>query len=267
MNAIMEVDLAAALVLMSESEADRRGIPGSRRVYFLGGASAHDAWWVTERPDFHSSPAYRRASRAALEEAGVSLEEIDLFELYSCFPCAVELALAELGLSIDEPRPLTVTGGLPYAGGPGNNYSMHALANMIAALRSSEARLGYVSALGMAAAKHAISILSCDPHRALSAGGGARVEDLPEEELTGPPLAEAPNGSGRIETYTVEFDRDNQPRRSIVVVRLDDGRRTVANGESSRSVVARLVEHEGVGTRGRVIAGEADEPNRFVLTE
>jgi acetyl-CoA C-acetyltransferase len=267
MNAIMEVDFGAALLVMSESEADRRGIPVPQRVYFLGGASANDAWCVTERPDFHSSPAYRRASRAALSEAGVSLNEIDLFDLYSCFPCAIELALQELGLPVDEPRPLTVTGGLPYAGGPGNNYSMHALANMIAALRAGGGRLGYVSALGMAAAKHAISILSCDRDRALGAGGGARVEAVPEDELTGPPLTEAPDGSGQIETYTVEFDRENRPQRSILVVRLDDGRRTVANGEESSSLIARLIEHEGIGVRGRVTSGEGEAPNRFVQLE
>jgi acetyl-CoA C-acetyltransferase len=267
MNAIMEVDMAAALLVMSESEADRRGIRPEKRVYYLGGASAVDAWYTVERRDFVSSPAYRRASRAALQEAGVSLQEIELFDLYSCFPSAVEIALKELGLKTDEMRPLTVTGGLSYAGGPGNNYSMHALANMVDALQHREAVVGYVSALGMIVAKHAISVLSHDPKRGARASGRSRKEELPANERTGPPLADAPEGPGRIETYTVEFNRENTPMRSILIVRLDDGRRTVANGETTAPAFARLLEHEGVGARGRVSPGRETAPNLFVLTD
>jgi hypothetical protein len=78
---------------------------------------------------------------------------------------------------------------------------------------------------------------------------------------------DAPEGAGWIETYTVEFERDNTPRRSVVVVRLDDGSRTIAQGEDTPPVFARLLEHEGVGARGRVVPGEGNSPNRFVLTE
>jgi acetyl-CoA C-acetyltransferase len=170
------------------------GIPPERRVYYLGGAYAVDAWWPTARRDFSSSPAYRRASRAALGEAGVALEERDLFDLYCCFPCAVEMALDELGLAFDESRPLTLTGGLSYAGGPGNNYSVHALANMVIALRRREGEVGYVSALGMTATKHAISILSSVEERASRAGGRSSVEELTVAERTGFPLADAPRG-------------------------------------------------------------------------
>ncbi|HSS11712.1 MAG TPA: hypothetical protein VLL25_17630, partial [Acidimicrobiales bacterium] len=92
MNAIMEVDQAAALVVMSNDEADRRGIPPEHRVAFLGGASAHDAWTPTERCSFTGSPAYRAASSAAFEHAGLYQPEVDLFDLYSCFPSAIQLA-------------------------------------------------------------------------------------------------------------------------------------------------------------------------------
>ena len=265
MNAIIEVDQSASILVMSESEANRRGIPQSRRVYFLGGASATDAWCLTERIDFVSSPAYRRASRAALDEAALELEAIERFDLYSCFPSAVELALGELGLELDEPRPLTVTGGLPFAGGPGNNYSMHALANMAECIRRGEARVGYVSALGMTATKHAVSVLAGDPARARTASGRARAVELSEAERTGPPLADAPEGAGRIETYTLAFDRSNRPERSFLVVRLDDGRRTVAHGEETPEAFAGLLEREGVGIRGRVVPGADGKPNRFVV--
>ena len=91
MNAIMEVDQAAAVVVMSEDEADRLQVPAAKRVAFLGGAKAVDAWTPTERVDFVSSPAYRAAAKRAMEFAGVDLGRIDCFDLYSCFPAVVQL--------------------------------------------------------------------------------------------------------------------------------------------------------------------------------
>jgi acetyl-CoA C-acetyltransferase len=265
MNAIMEVDEAAALVVMSNEEADRRGLRPDYQVAFLGGASAHDAWTPTERCSFTSSPGYRAAFSAALENAGLYLPEVDLFDLYSCFPSAIQLAMKALLLTLDDPRPRTVTGGLAYAGGPGNEYSMHALAAMVERLRTTAARVGYVSALGMTATKHAVSILSTDAARIAAATGiDSPHLEVPDKVKLGPALVEEPaEGPAAIETYTVEFDRNNQPVRSMLVLRLSDGRRTVANGELSEA--PRLITEEGVGKRGTVTPGIDGAPNRFAL--
>jgi acetyl-CoA C-acetyltransferase len=265
MNAIMEVDQAAALVVMSSEEADRRGIRPEQRVAFLGGASAEDAWTPTERASFSNSPANRAAAYAALERASLYAPEVDLFDLYSCFPSAVELAMKALLLTIDDPRPRTVTGGLAFAGGPGNNYSMHACAAMVERLRTTRAKVGYVSALGMTATKHAVSVLSTDAARIAAASGADSPRlDIPDKVKLGPPLVDEPHeGPSTIETYTVEFGRDNQPLRTMLVLRLPDGRRTVANGELSD--VSHLVTEEGVGKRGTVTPGTGGAPNRFVL--
>ena len=118
----------------------------------------------------------------------------------------------------------------------------------------------------MISTKHAVSILG-DASRAEAASSHSHVVELPEEERTGPPLVDAPDAAGRIETYTVFFARDNRPERSVVVVRLDDGRRTVAHGEETPAAFARLLEQEGIGAKGRVIPGEGNAPNRFVLAE
>jgi acetyl-CoA C-acetyltransferase len=265
MNAIMDVDQAAALVVMSSDEADRRRIPPDRRVTFLGGASATDGWTPTERASLTASPAYRAASSTAFEHAGLYPTEVELFDLYSCFPCAVELAMKALSLSLDDPRPRTVTGGLAYAGGPGNNYSMHALAAMVDRLRTTSARVGYVSALGMTATKHAVSVLSNDPARVVASTGRASPHlPIPDKINFGPPLVdEPPTGHAQVESYTVEFDRQGRPVRSIFVLKLPDGRRTVANGDLHD--VTTLLTEEGVGKRGWVEAGAEGAPNRFVL--
>jgi len=265
MNAIITVDLAAAVVLMSDAEAERRGIPPARRVAFLAGASAVDPWTPTARRQFRRSAGCAAAARAALDHAGLDLADVDLFDLYSCFPSAVELAMDALGLEADDPRPLTVTGGLPCAGGPGNSYCMHSIAAMTDRLREGMGRVGLVSGLGMSAAKHAVSVFATDPARIAAADGEAPFVELPAEEFRGPEIAEAPEGAGAIETYTVAFDRENRPRTSRLIVRLDDGRRTVAHGEETPAAFARLTLSEGVGLRGSVTPGRGGEPNLFRL--
>ena len=141
--------------------------------------------------------------------------------MYSCFPSAVQFALKALGLSTDDPRGVTVTGGLAHHGGPGNNYSMHALVNMAMRLRQGAGQVGWVSALGMTATKHAVCVLSTDPERSAHADAGTSRVELPPERRTGPELVDAPDGPGRIETYTVFFDRENRPESSAIVIRLD----------------------------------------------
>ena len=88
---------------MSERAADRLGIAPAKRVAFLGGASANDGWSAAERVDLASSPAIRAAARAAQAHAQLGAADVDLFDLYSCFPCAVEFALDALGRLGDRP--------------------------------------------------------------------------------------------------------------------------------------------------------------------
>ena len=125
--------------------------------------------------------------------------------------------------------------------------------------------VGYVSGLGMSAAKHSVNVFSTDPARIAAADGETPHIQLPAEELSGPEIADAPEGPATIETYTVAFDRENHPQASRLIVRLDDGRRTVAHGERTPAAFARLIESEGVGLRGLVTPGHGREPNRFRL--
>src|SRR6202007_751959 len=100
-------------------------------IYLHGCADANDQWYVSERLDLHSSPGIRRGARQALDMAERTLADMRFFDLYSCFPSAVEIACQEIGIAEDDPRGLTVTGGLPYFGGPGNNYVTHSISEMM----------------------------------------------------------------------------------------------------------------------------------------
>ena len=266
MNAIIEVDQAAAVIAMAEAEADRLGIAPERRVRFLGGARAVEGWSAVERWDLASSPAYRAAAEAACKHAGVSADRVDRFDLYSCFPSAVELALGALGLDVEDPRGFTTTGGLAHHGGPGNNYTTHALCNMTAVLRGS-AGVGWVSGLGMCAAKHAICVLGSDPEGLRAADGRGSEVGLAPAEREGPPLVERPSGPARVESYTVIFDRVNRPVHAVFVIRLQDGARSLAVAEAASFPVLRLIREEGVGLVGRVEPGHGEAPNRFRLAD
>jgi acetyl-CoA C-acetyltransferase len=264
MNAIMEVDQAAALVVMAGSEADRLGIPPSRRVTFLGGGRSVDGWSVSERAFLAKSPAYAAAAAETMRHAALEPADVDVFDFYSCFPCVVEFALDALGLDAEDPRGFTQTGGLAQHGGPGNAYSLHGLANVVEAMRGRPNSVGWVSALGMTATKHAICALSNDPQRVAASDGRANAVELPPELKNGPPLVDRPRGRAVVESYTVMFDRRNLPERSIFLLRLEDGRRTLANGTTAPGALAHIMEREGVGLRGDVTPGEGDKPNLFI---
>ena len=164
LTANMQVDQGAALIMCSAAAATSAGVPRDRWIFPLSGADADDHWFLSHRFDFHSSPAIRLAGATALSLAGAAIDEMTHVDLYSCFPSAVEIAAAELGLPDDDPsRPLTVTGGLTFGGGPGNNYGTHALASMVGTLRADPGSLGLVTGLGWYLTKHSVGIYGTEP--------------------------------------------------------------------------------------------------------
>jgi acetyl-CoA C-acetyltransferase len=203
MNSNNNVDQGAALILTDTETAQRLGIPREKWIYPWAGADAHDFYAVSERDDLHSSPAIRFAGRRALELAGVEPSKLGPVDLYSCFPVAVQVAAAELGLS--EERELTVTGGLTFGGGPLNNYVMHAVARLCEVLREERGRIGLCSANGGFLTKHSIVVYSSEPPAT-----PFRFEDV-QAQVDATPRREALvdySGPARIESYTVDFEGD-----------------------------------------------------------
>ena len=257
MNAIIEVDQAAGVLMTSVAEARALGIPQERWVYLWGCGEAHDRWLVSDRVDFTSSPAIREAGRQALEAAGVGIDRIQHVELYSCFPSAVQIGRAMLGLPADDAGPLTLTGGLPYFGGPGNNYSMHGIAEAMARVRAARGSLAVVTALGWYLTKHAVGIYGGTPPGRPFACADVSARQRALDAESAPPLVERPPaGPATIETYTVLHDREGAPERGIVVGRLDDGRRFLANTPRDRALLEAFAAREQVGAPGRVRPGD-----------
>jgi acetyl-CoA C-acetyltransferase len=268
MNAIMEVNQAAAVIMTGSRTAAELGIPEDRWVYLWGCGDANDKWFVSDRINLHSSPAIGACAGRALAMAGLSVDEIDMFDLYSCFPAAVQMAMEELGLALDEPRPLTLTGGLPYAGGPGNNYVMHSIAAALARLREQPAAKALLTGLGWFATKHSAGVYSARrPPGESWTRTDPEVDQALLEAMESPPSIDRAEGAASVESYTVVFDREGEPEQGIVVGRLGDGEkpgaRFFANTPADSDLLWAMTRQEFISTSGRVEPEAEGERNVF----
>ncbi len=262
LNAIMEVDQSAGVIVASARKARELGVPEDKWVYLHGCADAADLWFPMDRQNFHSSPAMRLTGQHALAMAGVSLEEISHIDLYSCFPVAVEIGAEELGLALDDPRGLTVTGGLPYAGGPGNNYAMHSIAVMMQKLRARPGAFGLVTANGWYLTKQSTGIYSTARPEGPFLREDPAVLQREIDGLSHPIVIETPQGAARIETYTVVHRREG-PFMGIVIGRDADDRRFVALTPNDPATLAGLEQGEQIGRAGQVTPGPDGQTNLF----
>ena len=258
-----QVNQGAAVLLTSVDKARELGVPEERWVYLHGHADLQEQG-LLERPEFDRGPATVAAITYALEVAGVGLADIDVIDLYSCFPIAVSIVCDALGLAPDDPRGLTVTGGLPFFGGSGNNYSMHAIAEVIAKLRATPGAIGLVGANGGMMSKYSAGIYSTTP-RECAADRSGEVQAVLASMPTAP-VAERADGCATIETYTVQFGRGDA-RHALVIGRLESsGQRFLARSvEGDDAFVDHLLGlDQPIGTR--VFVESFAEGNRVAVS-
>ena len=255
------VNQAASLILMSAGKARELGIDPSQWILQLGYAEADDQC-VYERPDPGTSQAMQATLSAVFQRAGCSPKDIDLIDIYSCFPCAVEAVRDELGITADDARSLTVTGGLPFFGGPGNNYSMHALAEVVAQLRGSSKK-ALVTANGGQLSKHAAVILSAGSSE--SAASPLDYSELTFEAIAADSVDTVPEREnpdfGTVLTYTIIFERKRDDK--IVVIAEDEtGARFLANS-TDKAILSQAREQSPIGREIKV--WQDNNKNRFSL--
>jgi acetyl-CoA C-acetyltransferase len=242
MNSNIDVDQGAALIMCSAEKATALGIPRDRWVFPVSGSDCHEHPFISNRWSFAETPAIELGGRRALELAGKGIDDIDIVDLYSCFPAAVQLGAQSLGLDID--RQLTRTGGLSFAGGPWNNYVMHSIATVMNDLRE-QPGTGLVWANGGYTTKHAFGIYSTEPPAT------AFRHAYPQDEIDVMPrreLAEAPDaqGTATVEAYTVMHDRDGLPEIALAACLLADGRRAWGTSRD-HAIATAMCEGEWVG--------------------
>jgi acetyl-CoA C-acetyltransferase len=256
MTSIMDVDMAAALLVASAEKADALGVPEERRVYLRGWGYAEDPVHVAGHPDLWRSPALAAASSTALAGAGIGADDVAHFDLYSCFASSICFALDGLGMAENDERSVTQTGGLPYHGGPGSNYMTHSLAAMVETLRSDPGSFGAVSGVGMHMQKHAYGVWSTVP--------GPYVEASTYAATTDPvPIAGSPEGTATVATYSVLHGRDGEPDRALLVCDVADGGRCYGLLEGGVPALLEAEANELVGRR--VTLTPADGVNHAAL--
>jgi len=237
-----DLDSSSAALICSAAAADAAGIPRERWVFVWSGTDGTDPF-MSERTDFTSSASIRVAGSAALELAGVTVDDIAHLDIYSCFPSAVEIACSELGISLD--RQLTVYGGLCFAGGPWNNPVGHAISAMCGVLRDHPGEIGLVTANGGIIQKHAFGVYSTDPPD----NGFRHAHPQFAIDAESPRHAIDADHVGRatIETWTVMHERDGSPSTAIVAALTAEGARCWGTSRD-RSTMERMEVDDVVGS-------------------
>jgi acetyl-CoA C-acetyltransferase len=251
MMASPNVNLAAALLVASQATADALGVPADRRVYLRGWSSARDHPYVAENEDLWRSCAMEQATAHALRHAGLGLDDLNYFDLYSCFPAALRFATDALGRRLDDKRGVTVTGGMPYAGAPGSGYVTHALATMTSRLREG-AGSGLVSGLSAQMATHAFTVLSAVPGRGDPAGFGS-ADSIPPPGIP-TAIRSSGRGAAEVEAYAVACTYEGADELAVAICGLPDGARCYAQTDDD-TLLSLLTRAEGVGRRVELVAG------------
>ncbi len=233
------VNSAVAILVCSAARAVELGLPEAGFVYPLAGAQSKHVVPLAQQRALGSRPGSVLSGARALELAGVSVRDVSAVELYSCFPAAVQSFAHDLGL--DASMPLTVTGGMSFAGGPFNSATLEGVGRMVEVLREAGPgrRVGLVSNLSGIFAKQACAVFSTAPNP-----GGYRFEDVTAEVAARDvPVAMAVDyaGPATIAGYTVIF-AGGRPSHAIAICDTPAGERTVVRSEDAALLAAMMRE-------------------------
>ena len=251
MNSFPLVDLAAAVFVTTDSHADELGIANDQRVYPWSAGHCKEIAPPSGRPVFHRSRALRAAIESCLRGAQLGVDDISAFDLYSCFPAAVQLSMHVLGVTGDDPRGLTLTGGLPYFGGPGATYVTHAIVSAVERCREASNDRTLVVGLGGAPSDFAAAVFSAQrPSMPWTIDRCDEITPLLEAERV--PVENNRDGEAVVDAMTIAHDRITGPSRVLLVARFADGVRVGASSEDP-VLVNELSGTSLVGERVRIV--------------
>jgi acetyl-CoA C-acetyltransferase len=250
-----QVNQAAAIIVASAGMARALGVPQDKWVH-IHAVTAATELKLSERPDLAANPASIASVEAALARAGKGMGDIRYIDFYSCFAIPVFNQCDHFGLSVDDPRGLTLTGGLPFFGGAGNNYSAHAIAEAVSRVRGDRGSFALVGANGGWMSKYATGIYSTAP---ADWSANDRFAKLPKAS-DAVPVAHGPVEAATVETYTI--NRSPKGDAAIVIGRNAAGERVVGNADLGDPATAAAFESgEPFGMR---LAVERDERGRNI---
>ncbi len=222
------VDQAGTILITNEEIAEELNIEKKKWIYVMGGATFKNIDEIYQRPRLDDSPAAREGVHLALAQSGLELKDIDKFDFYSCFPSIVEIFMKEVGINEDDPRDLTLTGGLPFFGTPLSNYSLHAIINTVEAIRYDPSLKVMVIANGGFNTKQSVGIYGTTPS-AVQWGvrDDSKIQNSIFQKELPEPVDQA-NGKVIIDGYSIFYERSGEPKRGTAIGTLENKRRCVA---------------------------------------
>lgn len=250
-----QVNQAAAIIVASAGLARSLGVPEDKWVH-IHAVTAATELKLSERPDLAANPASIASVEAALERAGKGMADMRYIDFYSCFAIPVFNQCDHFGLSADDPRGLTLTGGLPFFGGAGNNYSAHAIAEAVQRVRADRSSFALVGANGGWMSKYATGIYSCVPAD-WSANDRFAKLPMPIDKV---PFASGASATATVETYTI--NRSPKGDSAIFLGRNERAERVCGNADMADPATAQAFESgEPFGVK---LALSSDDKGRII---
>jgi acetyl-CoA C-acetyltransferase len=245
------VNQAVAILVCSAARANELGLDERGWIYPLAAVQSKHVVPLAQQPRLDSHAGTVLCGERALALAGATASELTAAELYSCFPAAIQSFAQDL--RITDACPWTVTGAMPFAGGPFNSASLEGVARMVEVLRDAEPgprRIGLVSNLSGIFGKQACAVFSnvpaADGYRWEDVTAAAAARDVPV------PLRDDYVGPATIVGYTVVF-AGAVPSHAIAICDTPAGERTVVRSEDG-ALLDRMMREEFCGRAVRVDA-------------
>jgi acetyl-CoA C-acetyltransferase len=256
-NSQWNVNQAVAIIVCSARKAQELGLDSSRWIYPVAAVQSRHVVCLAEQKQLHSHPGTRMAGQRAYQLAGITPQQVNAADLYSCFPSAVQSFA--LDLQLEDVCPLSVTGSMAFAGGPYNHGALDGVARMVEVLRSgegialgesigksmatSEKRFGLTSNLSGIFGKQAVALFSNRPN-----DNGYCFDDITDAvKAVDIPLPSTTDyqGAGTIVGYTVCYNKD-EVSHGFIYCDTADGRRTVAKS-MDKGLLEQMTREEFVG--------------------
>ena len=153
-----------------------------------------------------------------------------------------------------------MTGGLPYHGGPGSGYLVHAIAKLADVLRADPGAFGAVSGVGMHMTKHVYGVYSTTPGALTPPDTAAIQRDLDANAPV--PVVPEHAGDATVVAYSVVHGRDGSPESALLVCDVGGGARTYArlmDADACRAAEKRELVGRTVGLAPHTVTGPAGE--------
>ncbi|MDG1202827.1 MAG: acetyl-CoA acetyltransferase, partial [SAR86 cluster bacterium] len=163
------------------------------------------------------------------------------FELYSCFPVAVQMFAEALFLKDNEN--LTVTGGMPFAGGPLNSYMIHSTIKMLTIIRNNPSTVGLVTGVSGMMTKQSFALWANDPLINFSSKDVTKDAEAIEKPVA---ISKLSKGSGIIIGYTV-LPKNHKAEEKAVMYIEDINRNRKVLISYDKDILNKMREEEWVG--------------------